>query len=156
MLTWCSLKLIAYKQYLCLYFFSVDRRIEARISKRRIKSWQSLNFCAHWDCNWEVQIFSLRHNTWRFCLCEESDNKKGAGGGRSGVLHPSLSLPSLEHMFLLGVKINKSPVVLLCPISIPSTSCPIREECRPHTRVQDSTDGSEGLSKHSDHLLGKT
>lgn len=71
-----------------------------------------------------------------------------------------LSLPplsSLEHnIFLSGTKINKSSVVLLCPISIPSMNCPIREKCLPHTRVQDSTDGSEGLSKHSDHLLGKT
>lgn len=35
-------------------------------------------------------------------------------------------------------------------------NCPIRGKCLPHTRVQESTDGSEGLSKHSDHLLGKT
>lgn len=48
-------------------------------------------------------------------------------------------------------------VILLCPISIPSMSCPIREKRFPHTRVLDSADGSEqGLSPHSDHLLGKT
>lgn len=74
-----------------------------------------------------------------------------------GFASLSLLFPSLEHnIFLSGTKINKSSVVLLCPISIPSMNCPIREKCLPHTRVQDSTDGSEGLSKHSDHLLGKT
>lgn len=83
--------------------------------------------------------------------------KEGLAATEMGVCLSPPPLSSLEHnIFLSGTKINKSSVVLLCPISIPSMNCPIREKCLPHTRVQDSTDGSEGLSKHSDHLLGKT